>query len=250
MANDISTLQFSWSSFELYEQCPFKFYQKYIVGKTEPTNIFALYGCAFHTLLDHLYSTEKFNSKYAYAIWDKMLQKEYTLKYKEKQYSEITQDQVDKIKYLGFKHIKNFFELAISEGLLKPPMFTEQTVKGNYKTHKLVCKIDLGLVTKYGKTLLDWKTGEADKKHFYQLVLYSVLAEKKLGEKIEAIAPVYIKSKQIAYRQIDSNLKLEVSNYLSKLYQTIISDKIFAPKVNKYCKNCYLHNLKICSMKF
>jgi CRISPR/Cas system-associated exonuclease Cas4 (RecB family) len=241
----INFLTLSWSGFELYQQCPFKFYQKYALKKSEPTNIMAFYGIAFHVLLDIIYKKENFSSKYAYSIWKDVIQKEYISKNKGI-YREITQDQVDKIHYLGFTHIKNFFQLASSENLLKPAVFTEQTLWGKYKNNKLVAKIDCGIQTKYGTTLLDWKSGKKDNKHIAQLVLYAALYQKKTETKIDAIASVYVKDKIICYREITQELKNKVGKYIGDIYNKIITDIEFKPKKNEYCKNCYLKKEKIC----
>lgn len=236
-----TTLQLSWSLLESYNQCPLKFYKKYILKEKEPTNIFALYGCAFHVLLNNLYENEKFISKYAYAIWNDVLQKEYNLPSKKRQYCNLTQTQVDSIKFLGFQQIKYFFELATTESLLKPALFTEKEIKGSYRGHKLVCKIDLGLNTKRGRTLIDWKTGEPNPKDFYQLVLYASLAEKKLGKKIEAVALVYIKTKEMCYKELTEELRQEAGKYVGDIYNSMISDEKFEPKKNKYCKYCFIN---------
>jgi CRISPR/Cas system-associated exonuclease Cas4 (RecB family) len=244
MYSKLEKMNLSWSAFESYETCPFKFYQKYVEGKKEATNIYALYGCALHVLLDNIYTTQKFNSRYVYSIWERTLQGEYKLSSKQEQYREITQEAVDKIKWMGFRDIKNFFELAIEENILIPAKATEQTIRGNYKNHKLVCKIDLEIeLPKYGNTLLDWKSGKEDKNSFYQLTLYAALYQKKKNKQIDTIAPVYIKNKKIYYRKIDKELKKEVGEYISRIYDSIMTDKIFLPKKNAYCSTCYLKNI-------
>lgn len=247
MANFIKeNQQFSWSMFEAYNQCPFTFYQKYCLKNWGPSNIFALYGCAFHNLLNIIYDREDFKPSYAYAIWEKVIQGEYKLVSKQKQYENILQKDIDWITGLGFGHIKNFFEVASAENLLKPAEFTEKDIRGHYKKYKLVVKIDIGLNTKYGLTLLDYKTGKEHKQDFYQLMLYAALAEKKLGKKIIAIAPFYIEGKKVCYREITDDLKRETSEYIDKSYQAILSDTEFNPKENEYCKTCYVK--KICPL--
>jgi CRISPR/Cas system-associated exonuclease Cas4 (RecB family) len=235
--------QFSWSMMELYNQCPFKFYQSYGLKNKEPANIFGLYGCAFHNLLNDIYYRESFSPNYAYTAWKKVIQKEYELPSKNKQYENILEKDIGWVTGLGFKHIKNFFEIAKTENLLKPAVFTEKEIRGSYKKHKVVAKIDLGINTKYGLTLLDWKTGEENKKDFYQLGLYAALVEKKLGQKIEAVAPVYVKTGKIYYRIPDKELKKETSEYINKIYQAILSDNEFKAKENTYCKTCYLKEI-------
>src|SRR3972149_4861248 len=178
MESKLILQQFSWSAFELYQQCPFKFYQNYVLGKKEPSNIFALYGCAIHNLLDQLYKKEQFTLRYAYSVWENILLKEYKTEWKQYQYGHIPLKEVMYVKSQGFKQIDDFFELAIEENILKPAIFTEQTIKGNYGQHKIVAKIDIGINTKYGLTLLDWKTGKPDKKSFIQLVLYAAIYQK------------------------------------------------------------------------
>jgi len=245
----IENLNLSWSAIELYETCPFKFYQKYAKNRIEPSTIFALQGCAIHELLRHIYFTGKFNSRYAYTIWDKVIQKEYELSSKKEQYKEIKQEEVDKIKYLGYRYIKNFFELAIKENLLISTQFVEEFIKGNYKKHKLIVKIDCSLkLNEYGNTLLDWKTSSENRKDFYQLTLYAALYRKKIGEEIETIAPVYIKNKKIIYKKIDKDLKKETGGYIENIYNKMLNDKEFKSKKNKYCSTCYLKKDNTCSI--
>lgn len=237
----LEKLTLSWSAFELYQTCPFKFYQKYVEKKKEPTNIYAMYGCAIHSLLAHLYYNNKFNSKYAYAIWPRILQEEYTLPNKVEQYSEIKQEQVDSFKWVGYKHIKNFFEIAIEENLLIQSDSVEESIRGKYKNSKLVIKLDLKLdLPKYGATLIDFKTGAEDKKGFYQLTLYTALWQKKKQEIIDTIALFYLKTKKIYYKKIDRKFREEVSQYIGKIYDSLVNDKEFLPKKNEYCKTCYL----------
>lgn len=240
----LEKLTLSWSAFELYETCPFKFYQKYVEGKVEPTNIYALYGCAIHSLLDHVYSTGKFNSRYVYSIWPDMLQKEYKLPKKAKQYCNLKQEQVDSFKWVGYKQIKNFFILATEEGLLIPTRYTEESIRGSYKNHKLVVKLDLKLdLPKYGATLIDFKTGKEDKQSFYQLTLYTAMWQKKKQEIIDTIALLYLKTGKIYYKKIDKAFRIEVGNYINNIYQGICNDKEFLPKVNKYCGICYFKDI-------
>lgn len=234
--------QISWSMLELYRQCPFKFAKKYLEGLKEPTNIFALYGCAMHDLLDKIYKEERFNSKWAYAVWPQVLQKEYKNPKKQHQYGHLSQTEVEGFKYQGYAHIKNFFELGQQENILKPAIFTEKEIKGKYREHNIVVKIDLGINTKYGLTLADFKTGKPNKDSVYQCVLYTAVAQKEILEQIKAIALIYLKTKQMYYEEITMELRQRAGRYISETYEKMFSDKKYEPKKNEYCKYCFVKN--------
>lgn len=236
--DNISSLSFS--SLDVYSNCPFRYKKLYIEYKKEPANKYLLYGSAFHELLDNIYKEENFTSSFAFQLWPQILNKE-VLK---KKYSQITKKEISKIESNGRRDIEVFFELARREGLLRPVIEHEYELEGKYRQHILKAKIDLILGIGGGIGIIDWKTGNPDKKVLMQLALYAALYSKKTGKIIDWICPVYFRTKEIVYQSFDRNIQEEAGKFFSEIYEQFIKDKEFLPKVNKYCNNCSFQ--KIC----
>jgi len=234
----------SWSFFESYNQCPLKFYHKYILGEKEPSNMFALYGSAMHALLEHIYTEKKFDSKYGYFKWPIILQKEYKTQWKQYQYGHIPQKEVDQMKFVGFKHLKNFYNLAIKEDILREPLFIEEKLNGVYGGLKITGRLDIGFRTKLGVTLLDWKTGSEDLDSLRQLVLYALLYEQNFNQKIDAVGLAYLKLPKLIIEPLNKGLISKTGGYLKGIYNAILEHNECKPKKNAYCKTCHLYRNK------
>ena len=232
----------SFSSLDCYHTCPFRFRKLYIEHKREPASHHLFYGSAFHDLIDTLYKEEKFLSEYAFEIWPKLLDKEIL----KKKYSEITKEEFTKTKLRGEKDIMVFFSLVGSENLLKPAIEHECEVDGKYRQHILRAKIDLVTGVRGGIGILDWKTGQPDRKSLMQLALYATLYSKKTKKKIDWICPVYFRTKEVVYQPFDQEIQEEAGQYFSEIYEEFVADTKFAPKMNRYCKNCSFR--KICGL--
>lgn len=237
----LQKIKFSWSSFDSYNKCPLQFYHRYILEQIPPSNISAFYGSALHALLDDIYKNENFYSKAVYAKWDRILQKEWKTEWKKDQYKNITLKQVESIKFLGFKHIKNFFIIAEKENLLRPVEYSEKKLNANYKNHKITAKLDIIIKINGELVIIDWKTGKPKKEDLIQLVLYAAIFSKMEQKEIKKVAICYLNEGKIYYKDITPELKEKVSKYILSIYNRIISDKSFLPTPHEYCKNCNLY---------
>lgn len=224
----------SFSALNLYSTCPFRYRKLYIEHKWEPASKYLLYGSAFHELLDTLYEKESFTSLSALQLWPKILDKE-VLK---KKYSKITKKEILTAEANGRRDIGVFFELARRENILHPAIEHECALEGHYRQHVLKAKIDLITNVRGGIGILDWKTGNPDKKTLMQLALYAALYSKKTGRTVDWICPVYLRRKEMVYQAFDSDIQEEAGNFFSDIYEKYINDKEFLPKVNKYCNSC------------
>jgi len=243
-----SDWQFSWSQFNQYDTCPRDFKVKYLDKIWGPSNPFGLLGCGLHELLRNIYEEKNFIPRYAYSTWENVLQKEYKTDWKQYQYGHITSQEVEGMKFYGFKLLKQFFALAEREEILKPVPFNELAIKCGYKNHKLKVVIDTAMDTRYGFAIVDWKTGAPKEIDVYQAVLYAAVYEKKCNKKVDLVAIVYIKTGEIKYHMLTPELRAKARKYISDIYTRIITDKEFKPKEHKYCETCNTRAVKGCQL--
>ena len=234
----------SWSAFETYDQCPYRFKKQYIDRDREPSNKYALFGSAIHELLDQLYENKDFELDNAITNWplvlDKMFQK--------KEYQGVSRKAVKEMDGQGKTMIRRFFKFAEKEGILKPCVEHEVSLKGNYRECILRAKIDLVTYLKEELGIIDWKTGRADEKALMQLVLYAVLYSNMTGKKIKWVAPAYLKSSELMYRKLDKKIIADATKYFRSIYLNLINDTIFLPHKNEFCYFCKYHNDGTCPL--
>ena len=240
----VKNLRLSFSAFEAYQNCPFKFKKLYIERIREPSNKYAMYGTAFHELLDTLYSTEEFSSSKATSLWPTIFDKEAN----KKGYEHISKKDLQEQKNRGIKDIKVWFKMAEQERILHPCIEHEIKMEGNFKESVLAARVDLVLNIKGGIGIIDWKTGASDKKNLMQLALYAVLYTKKTGRKIDWLIPFYIKTKEIVYQPFDTNIIKRAGKYFGDLYKAIMEDKEFLPTTNKNCYFCSFSKNGVCPL--
>ena len=236
----LPNFKLSFSSLDCYHTCPFRFKKLYIEHKWEAASHHLFYGSVFHDLIDNIYLEEKFTTESAYELWPKLLDKEIL----KKKYSEITKKEFTDCKLRGEKDILVFFNLVRRENLLKPAIEHECAIDGKYRQHIMRAKIDLVTGVRGGIGILDWKTGQPDKKTLMQLALYAALYSRKTKRQIDWICPVYFRTNEVVYQPFDEEIQEEAGKYFSEIYEEFINDTKFLPKINRYCKNCSFK--KIC----
>lgn len=234
-----SKWQISWSMLESYEQCPLKFYHSYVLRETQPSHPSAFYGCAFHSLMRLVFERCEFGWAFASGEWGRVLRDERSGRDCMK-YLAIGQAEIAEMELQGRQQLSTFFRMAADEGLLHPAEGVELSVKGHLRDHRVKAKIDLLTQTRYGLTLVDWKTGKPDRKHLHQLALYAGLVMRALGREVRAIAPAYLQTGQIYFQPVDADLRVEAGRHIVPVYEAMISDVEFSPRKNKYCKGCHL----------
>ena len=239
-----SSIRLSFSAFEAYNECPFKFKKLYIERVREPSNKYALYGSAFHELLDTLYSSEDFLSSSALTLWPGIFDKEAG----KKAYSHISKKEVEEYKAKGFKDIKTWFWMAENENILHPCLEREVRLEGNFRESTLVGKVDLVINLRGGIGIIDWKTGASDHKNLMQLALYAVLYFKKTGRKVDWLVPFYTKTKEVVYQPCDDSIVKEASEYFGKIYSDLSQDTEFLPRKNTNCFFCSFDKSGVCPL--
>ena len=239
-----SDVRLSYSAFECYNDCPFKFKKLYIERVREPNNKYAMYGSAFHELLDTLYSKEEFVSSKAVELWPKVFDKEAG----KSAYSHISRGDKEEYKAKGFKDIKTWFKMAEQENILHPCLEHEVRLEGNFRESKLVGKVDLVINLKGGIGIIDWKTGASDRKNLMQLALYAVLYFKKSGNKVDWLVPFYTKTKEVVYQACDKEIIKEASQYFGSIYNKLEEDTEFLPTKNTNCFFCSFSKNGVCPL--
>lgn len=230
----MSKFSLSFSAFECYDLCPFKFKKLYIDRVKTPNNEYAMFGTAFHNLLEYTYITQEFMMSSMVNAWKGIFDKESS----KKDYEHIDLKRKKAQYNRGLKDIKVWFNLASQEGILRPCMEHEMLIEGKFKVHKLKAKIDLVMNIKGGVGLIDWKTGKPARKNLMQLVLYAILYEKKVGVKIDWIVLYYTKTNKVVYQKLDKDILKEAGKYFGELYNKIIRDTEFQAKDNDMCYFC------------
>lgn len=254
MSTDVSNeiklpqhFKFSWSAIIAYFTCPLSFKHQYILKEVFPTNLFALSGCAVHELLKHIYEIKNFNIKYAFKIFANIFYKELKTVYKQEQYSSLSDTEIEKAKQIGFAQLKQFFNLAEKEKLLRPSLFNDLTIVRKYRGYP--CKVRIDTAFKFDNfpiTLVDWKGAKESRKYIYQLVFYSAVFEKEKNIKVDAIAPIYFNS-PLKIIPLTIELRKEASNFITKITNDIFRGN-FEPKKNEYCGTCTLKLTNRCPL--
>ena len=237
-------LRLSFSAFETYAQCPFKFKKLYIERVREPSNKYALFGSAFHNLIDQLYATEDFVCSSALEQWPAIFEKEAA----KASYDHISQKDLQEQRTRGARDIKTWFKMAEQERILHPCIEHEVKLEGNFKQSVLAARIDLVLDVKGGLGIIDWKTGNADHKNLMQLALYAVLYFKKTGRKIDWLIPFYIKTKDVVYQPCDDAIIREAGQYFGDTYKALTTDTEFLPKKTQMCYFCSFSRNGVCPL--
>lgn len=227
-------IRLSFSAFEAYAQCPLRFKRLYIDRVKEPSNKYALFGSAFHNLVDKLYETQNFVLNSALELWPDIFNKEA----QKAAYKHIGLKDLVEQSSKGTRDIKTWFKMAERERILHPCIEHEVKLEGNFKKSVLAAKIDLVLDVKGGLGIIDWKTGNSDPKNLMQLALYAVLYYKKTGRKVDWLIPFYVKTKDVVYQPCDDAIIGEASSYFGDLYRSITEDSEYLPKKGPNCYFC------------
>ena len=228
------TYNLSYSAFELYQQCPFKYYQVYILKNREPANEYALYGVVIHSVLEQMYEKQEFTRTFALNLFSSLLDSES----RKKNYKKLSQKILQDLEVRGREDLLAFFLLAEREDLFGPCISQEQMLTGKFRSCRLRAKLDLVRSIKGGIGILDWKTGKPDRKNLLQLALYAVLYTKLKKQRVDWLVLVYLKTCEIHYIPFDATITQEAGKYFGDIYNGLIQDTQFSPKKNKYCNYC------------
>lgn len=85
--------------------------------------------------------------------------------------------------------------------------------------------------------VIDYKTGSREEDDF-QLMLYSLITEKKFGKKVEEAGYVYLKTEKEVNFPADKASKEMTLSKTKIIAKDIESDKTFVPKPSKLCRFC------------
>lgn len=231
MSQDV---RLSFSAFETYAQCPLRFKKLYLERVREPSNKYALFGSAFHSLVEHLYETEDFVLSSALEQWPAIFNKEAS----KSGYDCVSQKDLREQEARGTKDIKTWFKMAEQAGVLHPCIEHEIKLEGNFKQSVLAARIDLVLNVRGGLGIIDWKTGNSDPKNLMQLALYAVLYYKKTGHKVDWLIPFYIKTKEVVFQACDDAIIKEAGIYFNNIYSALVADTEYLPKKGPICYFC------------
>jgi CRISPR/Cas system-associated exonuclease Cas4 (RecB family) len=234
----------SFSAFECYEGCPYRFKKLYIERVKEPSNKYGLYGTAFHDLLDTIYKTQNFVHDSAIKLWPAIFEKEA----KKPRYSHILKKALEEQQHKGTKDLKTWFKMAEQERILRPCISTETKLEGTFMGSPLNGRTDLVTNVKGGIALVDWKTGASDEKNLMQLALYAVLYFKKEGVKIDWLVPFYIKTKEVVYQACNDDIIAKAGKFFGDLYNRMVNDTEYLPKKSDNCYFCSFRNSGECPL--
>ena len=224
----------SFSAFECYDQCPYKFKKQYIERVKTPNNKYAMFGSAFHNLIDEAYKNNQFLLNILLKQWPIIFEKESS----RKEYNHIPSNIKKEQEERGYKDIKTWFKLVDGFGFLRPCIAHELSLKGKFKQLKLSARIDLVIDVKGGVGIIDWKTGTADRKNLMQLALYVALYYRRKGIKVKWLIPVYTKIKEVVFQECNKDIMKEASKYFNNIYDRLVVDKEFKPTKNSFCYFC------------
>jgi CRISPR/Cas system-associated exonuclease Cas4 (RecB family) len=130
--------------------------------------------------------------------------------------------------------------MAKGAGILRPCLEHEVALTGTFKQHKLKAKVDLVIEMRGGVGIIDWKTGNADRKNLMQLALYAMLYTKKSGRKVDWIVPFYTKIRNVVYQPFDSAIIAEAGVYFRNTYEAMASATTFPAVKGPGCYFCDL----------
>jgi len=90
--------------------------------------------------------------------------------------------------------------------------------------------------------VIDYKTGLKEEDDF-QLMLYSLIAEKKFGKKVDEASYVYLKTEKEVNFTADKSSKEMTLEKTKIIAKSMVDDKEFVPKPSKLCGYCPFINL-------
>lgn len=171
---DLHKKKWSFSSVKLFEQCPYAFYQKYVLGEVEEENAFAQHGKFAHSILERCLKGELA----AFELADVFEQEYYANVTKQFPYYNIAKSFFDKT-LLYFQQYDGF------DGEI---LGVEEKLETKFGDYDFIGFADLIMRDKQGIYIVDHKSHSAFKskkereEYFKQLYLYAECVKRKYGE--------------------------------------------------------------------
>lgn len=171
---DLKKKKWSFSSVKLFEQCPFAFYKKYVLGEKEEENAFAQHGSFAHSILERCLKGELM----AFELAD-VFEQEY--------YSKVTQ----RFPYPNIA--KSFYDKTLQyfqeyDDFIGEVVAVEQKLETKFGNHDfigyadLIMKDDKGLYVVDHKSHATFKSKAERAEYFKQLYLYAECIKRLYGE--------------------------------------------------------------------
>ena len=171
---DLKAKKWSFSSVKLFEQCPYAFYQKYVLDQSEEENAFAQHGKFAHNILERCLKGELMPFELA-DIYESEYKNNVTQPFP---YPNTARSFYDKtLQY--FQNYDDFHGEIVA---------VEEKLETKFGEYNFVGYADLLLKDEHGYVLVDHKSHAAfkskaeRKEYFKQLYLYAECIKRKYGE--------------------------------------------------------------------
>lgn len=234
-------LRLSYSAWDTYQTCGYKYYLKFIkhIKPPVPIRYPLVTGLAFHELVNAMYKERKFDRSFLTKNW-----KVYFLNELEKEGSMFssTEDSEKYLKY-GYGLISKFYKFAEKEGYLVEPIETEWAFKIPNNGTEIVGKVDLIIERKNAdfKEVLDFKTGwklpsvdYVDISH--QLTIYDWAVKLLLGLTNLKVSLFYPRQATVLYGSRTEDQHKEMLKGLNE-FASKVQAQIFDPNFT-HCLKC------------
>ncbi len=241
------TKQLSFSQLSLFEQCPAKYYDRYVLGNKQPSSPPTFFGSCMHDTIEKGYTENKLDYQYLSDTFEDIME---------------NKGRKDKHKHLeassklfyqgeGYKQLANFCDMLKTHKFLRCDILGIELVKiHKFKNIKntFIGIMDL-LVCDGDRTILvDWKTGKESSSSIKQLIIYAWLLKKVEGIEVTHIFPAYLKTpeicKLISLKELGKGVINGYLGWVLKQVTTLVNTKVsienFKPKKNQYCKYCHM----------
>lgn len=221
----------SFSKLQLYDQCPFKFYQSYLLKNREPATIHMEKGSALHYAMEQAYKQQNFDLLFLTKTFIESFDKR-VYKFDTREINKSIED--------GRSDLIKIHKFILKNKLNRKPILIEQKYSRNYRGMELKVVIDLMIEWKGKLLILDWKFGQRKHNHKYQVGLYGGVVAREFPEKEIVGALIYGDKPTLKPFEFTQEFRKECSDYISNIFNRLINDKEFKPKQCPGCFKCYL----------
>jgi DNA helicase-2/ATP-dependent DNA helicase PcrA len=238
--------RFSYSQLKTYETCPRQYEYAYVLRVPQKPNPALSFGTTVHSTLRDLYSLLKQSQGGLEGITN-IPTKQDLLKLYEKHWVSTGYENSkheEERKKGGVEIMKNYYDEVFSED--EKPMRLEESFDVHIGSTVFVGKIDrIDFVGKNGDMtevkIIDYKTGrekeEKDIKDDFQLPLYALFAEQKLGLKVVGAEYIYVETGKRLEVDISSERRELAKERLVEVTDLVREGK-FAPTPGFQCRYC------------
>lgn len=200
----MKTVRLSYSSWDTYLHCPYKYVLKHVQYVKPDVDIRypLITGVAFHNLVNYMYSVQNFDKKFLTQNWKRFFMDELR---REGSLFASTEGYEKYLSY-GYGLINKFYQFAAKEGYLIKPISTEWDFKVPSNGQEIVGKVDL-IIQREGKDfveVLDFKTSwKLPPEDFIdksmQLTMYHWAVYNLLNIKNSVVALFYPRKDKVLY---------------------------------------------------